>query len=237
MPFQGMFEEARGRLAKSEGDLEDTWIIDLIVSCFQGMCAQDYSWEEFGPPLPPELEGETFGCDLWIEVTGISEATPGTECTPGATSSCETGLPGVCSEGTKTCDKSGHWGSCIAPDPNAEVCDDDLDNDCDGYTDCADSDCSEYPLCQEVGDAAGLWHFDEGTGSTAYDSSGYDSHGTISGATWASPALDFDGIDDYVFVSDSSAIRDIFDGGGTLSAWIYPYLRETTEAGNRPIAR
>ena len=71
-PFEGIFDVASGRLAKSDDDIEDTWIIDLIVSCFQGMCAQDYNWEEFGPPLPPELEGETFGCDLWIEVTGIS---------------------------------------------------------------------------------------------------------------------------------------------------------------------
>ena len=30
-------------------------------------------------------------------------------------------------------------------DPNAEICDDLLDNDGDGFTDCTDSDCSHEP--------------------------------------------------------------------------------------------
>ena len=61
-----------GRLAKSESDIEDDWIIDLHVPCFAGSCAQDYvvpaDYE-----LDPALEHMQFGCDLWIEVTGISE--------------------------------------------------------------------------------------------------------------------------------------------------------------------
>ncbi len=61
-----------GRLAKSDNDTEDDWIIDLHVPCFAGNCAQDYvvpaDYE-----LDPSLEHEQFGCDLWIEVTGISE--------------------------------------------------------------------------------------------------------------------------------------------------------------------
>ena len=154
MPFEGIFGVAEGRLAKSEGDTEDAWIIDLIVSCFQGMCAQDYSWEEFGPPLPPEFEGETFGCDLWIEVTGISESSQGSECNPGATQPCNTGLPGICAAGTRTCSAEGLWGGCV-PDnsPIAEICNDGLDNDCDGYTDCDDGDCAEDPYCYHTSDA------------------------------------------------------------------------------------
>jgi hypothetical protein len=61
-------------------DLNDDWIIDLAVPCFSGMCAQD--WPEFvyshnpdADPrqyeLPAELESQTFGCDLWVEVTRI----------------------------------------------------------------------------------------------------------------------------------------------------------------------
>jgi len=51
----------------------------------------------------------------------------------------------------------------------------------------------------------GYWNFDEGYGTTAYDSTGYKNDGTISGATWVQNgkkggALSFDGIDDYVAI-------------------------------------
>jgi hypothetical protein len=42
------------------------------------------------------------------------------------------------------------------------------------------------------------WNFDEGSGSTAHDTSGNGLDGTIYGATWTTGALDFDGVDDYV---------------------------------------
>ena len=63
-----------GRLAKTEGDTSDTWTIDLDVPCFDGQCAQD--WGHPGYELPAQLNGEEFGCDLWIEVTGISRRPP-----------------------------------------------------------------------------------------------------------------------------------------------------------------
>ena len=61
-------------------DLQDEWIIDLPVPCFEGYCAQD--WDEFvgehNPDADPddympsaELESSDFGCDLWIEVTDV----------------------------------------------------------------------------------------------------------------------------------------------------------------------
>ncbi len=62
-------------------DPADTWDVDLAVPCFRGQCAQD--WADFvhglnpnaGDPrqyvLPPNLEHETFACDLWVEVTSI----------------------------------------------------------------------------------------------------------------------------------------------------------------------
>ncbi len=62
--------QAIGRLAKSQKDTEDLWIIDLDVPCFEGMCAQE--WDHRGFELPVGLEHELFGCDLWIEVTDIS---------------------------------------------------------------------------------------------------------------------------------------------------------------------
>jgi len=68
------------------------------------------------------------------------------------------------------------------------------------------------------------WHFDEGSGSIAKDSSGNGNDGTIHGATWVDgkfgKALSFDGEDDYVEVHDSPSL-DITDAI-TIEAWIYP---------------
>jgi len=62
---------AVGRLAKSDNDLEDPWVIDLHVPCFKGQCAQDnivlQAYE-----VNPALEGEEFGCDLQVVVNKIS---------------------------------------------------------------------------------------------------------------------------------------------------------------------
>lgn len=72
-----------GRLAKSENDTVDNWVIDLAVPCFGDYCAQD--WAEFigghneaeevyadNWVQPIENEHKIFGCDLWVEVTGVS---------------------------------------------------------------------------------------------------------------------------------------------------------------------
>lgn len=69
-------EWATGRLHKKirlsdpeRNDTNDSWDIDLSVPCFKGQCAQD--WTHPGYELPAGLEGQTFGCDLWVEVTNI----------------------------------------------------------------------------------------------------------------------------------------------------------------------
>jgi hypothetical protein len=52
--------------------------------------------------------------------------------------------------------------------------------------------------------------FDEGSGIVAYDKSGYRNDGTIYGAQWVSGrygnALEFDGINDYISISDSDSL-------------------------------
>ena len=68
-----------------------------------------------------------------------------------------------------------------------------------------------------------LWlKFNEGSGNIAYDSSFYNNHGTIYGAVWTDgkfgKALSFDGVDDYVDISDSPELR-----GFSQATWIWWY--------------
>jgi len=76
-------------------------------------------------------------------------------------------------------------------------------------------------------DVQGWWRFNENTGTTAYDSSGFGDNGTISGAAWTTgksgSALEFRMSDssDVVDVGDRSNLRGF--SGLTISAWIYPY--------------
>ncbi len=71
----------------------------------------------------------------------------------------------------------------------------------------------------------GHWKFDEGSGTTASDSSGNNNTGTLTnGPTWTTGkiggALDFDGIDDYVDAGSAAVLDNIRPI--TISAWIYP---------------
>ena len=65
-------------------------------------------------------------------------------------------------------------------------------------------------------DTFGLWHFDEGSGTTTNDVSSSNNHGTITGATWTTDgkydkALYFDGDGDYVTVGKPfPGIQNVF---------------------------
>ncbi|MEM4973397.1 MAG: LamG-like jellyroll fold domain-containing protein, partial [Candidatus Hadarchaeales archaeon] len=74
------------------------------------------------------------------------------------------------------------------------------------------------------GNPVGEWLLNEGSGTTARDSSGNGNNMTISGATWTSGkfgnALNFDGVDDYAITPD---LRSLFnDESVTISVWFYP---------------
>jgi Concanavalin A-like lectin/glucanases superfamily len=68
----------------------------------------------------------------------------------------------------------------------------------------------------------GYWNFDQGSGTIADDSSGYNNQGTIYGASWTSGkingALSFDGLDDYVDCGNSETLDPT--QGATIEAWV-----------------
>ncbi len=81
-----------GKLTKIGQDTIDNWIIDLSVPCFGGFCGQD--WAQFVADhdgdndanaadyvQPIGNEHKVFGCDLWVEVAGVSETLP--QCSDG----------------------------------------------------------------------------------------------------------------------------------------------------------
>ncbi|OGM91250.1 hypothetical protein A2755_02510 [Candidatus Wolfebacteria bacterium RIFCSPHIGHO2_01_FULL_48_22] len=78
----------------------------------------------------------------------------------------------------------------------------------------------------------GMWEFDEGSGTNAYDASGNGNTGTLtnfdfSGSSdWVSlgksgGALSFDGSNDYIFIGNPSQYQFIHSSSFTLTAWIY----------------
>ncbi|MBI4132664.1 MAG: hypothetical protein HY473_01000 [Candidatus Sungbacteria bacterium] len=74
-PEDTVENQVLGKLSKVAQDIADEWNIDLVVPCFKGSCAQD----NVIPPqyqADPANEHEIFGCDLWVEVTGVSLPPP-----------------------------------------------------------------------------------------------------------------------------------------------------------------
>jgi len=77
-------------------------------------------------------------------------------CTAGSTRNCYEGPPGTegvasCHGGTQTCKPDGSgFGPCtgqVLPSTEAGHCGDSSDNDCDGFIDCADSECAVTAAC------------------------------------------------------------------------------------------
>ena len=89
-------------------------------------------------PSAPELcDDKDNDCDQQIDEDGACFL-----CQPEDVQECDTGLEGVCATGTQTCDVEGQWGSCQQDvQASEEVCDNDLDDDCDGLTDIQDPNC------------------------------------------------------------------------------------------------
>lgn len=85
----------------------------------------------------------------------------------------------------------------------------------------------------------GWWKFDEGSGTSAADSSGYGNTGTLTnGPTWAAGkrggAVNFDGVNDYVALPSASLLSlSSATSEKTLAAWIKTSATNASIFGGR----
>lgn len=80
--------QATGRLSKNKQDIDDAWVVDLKVPPIKGFVGQD--WPASCPTLLDD--SKDYGCDLWVEVTGISEklsCIPSAEICDGLDNDCD----------------------------------------------------------------------------------------------------------------------------------------------------
>ncbi len=87
------------------------------------------------------------------------------------------------------------------------------------------------PIKANAQELIGLWHFDEGIGAVAYDSSGNNIHGALYGPIWHFPgmfgtALQFDSVD-YVEVLDNPILDFEAADSFSVEAWV----KTTTKTG------
>jgi len=87
------------------------------------------------------------------------------------------------------------------------------------------------PIKANTQELIGLWHFDEGSGEIAYDSSGNNNNGTLYGPIWNSPgmfgtALQFD-IMDYIEVPDNPILDFEADDSFSVEAWVKTTYRDS----------
>ncbi|MBI3450399.1 MAG: hypothetical protein HY049_15975 [Acidobacteria bacterium] len=114
-----------------DGSIDDG-IAAVATTCGVGACASSGSRTCQGGQLVDSCVAGTPAPEI---CNGVDDDCNGEvdESDPGGGQSCSTGLPGVCSEGTTTC-QSGSL-ICVAnTQASAEICDG-LDNNCDGVVD------------------------------------------------------------------------------------------------------
>ena len=78
-----------------------------------------------------------------------------------------------------------------------------------------------------LADVRALWHLDETSGTTMFDSSPYANNGEIHNVTLGQPGLasgtayGFNGVDSYVFVPDTNNSLDPVDQDITVTAYLH----------------
>lgn len=103
------------------------------------LCTDAGTWSlcygaSYGAAQVEQCNGLDDDCDGNID--------EGCECTTGTNQTCGSDV-GYCTAGYQLCEEA-EWSECIgAIDPVTEVCNDVIDNDCDGFADTADDTCEE----------------------------------------------------------------------------------------------
>ncbi len=141
-----------------DGDVDESQEGDLLVKvcgtdtgiCSAGlMTCIDGNWSSCAGEEGPNPEGEICGNSLDDDCDGVADED--CACDEGDTQPCGKSSVGECRFGIQTCE-NGKWSTTCAGsiDPTDEICTGGLDEDCDGYEDCYDPDCSLDSSCADL---------------------------------------------------------------------------------------
>jgi len=136
---------------------------NTLIDCDDGACVDEVACQSAFVP-ESELTSDPFCGDGSLDegeecddgntedgdsCSAVCVIEPEPECALEETQACNTDNLGVCAAGTQSCDEQGFWSECVQDTASiAEICDNQLDDDCNGLVDCEDSSCVEDTACQ-----------------------------------------------------------------------------------------